>query len=231
MDSSSASPKLSWISLPSILAKHNAWSTPLLYPLPEATIHLQPFKIPHFSPQTACHGSSTYPPLEWQLSTATALSVSPLPCSHLQYPPLSLCSLPSRQHIRAAVWICPSMGRHYSLGVAHQASKEISVLSSVQDISEQSCGSPDQVVRPDRDIKVILPALLGFFQFFPLFLSSPWRVRHFKVLSLISVTEISSVLLFILASVFFVAMKKPVSNVHVQSFCFSFNAPSVCMTL
>lgn len=103
---------------------------------------------------------------------------------------------------------CPSTGRHYSLGVAHQASKEISVLSSVQDISEQSCGCPDQVVRPDRDIKVILPALLGFFQFFPLFLSSPWRVRHFKVLSLISVTEISSVLLFILASVFFCCHEK-----------------------
>lgn len=64
---------------------------------------------------------------------------------------------------------CPSTGRHYSLGVAHQASKEISVLSSVQDISEQSCGSSDQVVRLDRDVKVILPALLGFFQFFPLF--------------------------------------------------------------
>lgn len=182
MDSSSASPKLSWISLPSILAKHNAWSTLLLYPLPEATIHLHPSIYPTSHPRL--------PAVDLPLTLPWSGSFL-LP-QHSQYHPFPapICSI---LHFLYAAFLldnifmllygydCPSMGRHYSLGVAHQASKEISVLSSVQDISEQSCGSPDQVVRLDRDIKVILPALLGFFQFFPLFLSSPWRVRHFKV--------------------------------------------------
>lgn len=77
--SSSASPHLSQVSLPSTLATHiSVWSTPPVHSLPEATVRLKPCQMPHLTPWIACHGSATDPPLEQQPSTATAPPVSPL---------------------------------------------------------------------------------------------------------------------------------------------------------